>query len=532
MVAIGVGGADAVDVMAGFPWEVRWPEAHRRPADRQAQRLDRAQGRDPQGRRHPHRQGRHRRHRRVLRRRRRRRSRCTGKGTISNMGAEIGATTSIFPYDDAHGRATCKATDRAELADARRRGRRSTSGADDEVARRSRAATSTEVIEIDLSTLEPHIVGPHTPDLARPVSADRRATAEAERLARSRSASALIGSCTNSSYEDITRAADVARQAADNGLNGRRRRCWSRPAPSRSAPRSSATACWPTLEAHRRHRARQRLRAVHRPVAARRRQRGRRRTRSSPRYNRNFPKRNDGNADTLRLRRQPRDRRGAARSPGTLDFDPLTDTLTNDAGDEVRLDVAGRATELPAAGFDPGESRLRRPRADDRRSIAVDGRPRPATGSSCSTPFEPWDGNDFADLPVLLKAQGKCTTDHISMAGPWLRYRGHLDNISDNLFLGAINAFTGEAGEGQDQLDGRTKPLPRDRPHYHEAGQGWVVVGDENYGEGPRASTPRWSPASAAPAVIVRSLRPHPRDQPQEAGRAAADVRRPGRLRP
>ncbi len=220
-------------------------------------------------------------------------------------------------------------------------------------------------------------------------------------------------------------------------------------------------------------------------------------------YNRNFPKRNDGLASTLAFVTSPETVVALALS-GRLDFDPRTDSLTNDAGEEVRLDVPV-GEELPAKGFESGEAGFVPPPEDGGSAVVkVD----PSSDRlQLLEPFAAWDGNDFVDLPVLVKAKGKCTTDHISAAGTWLRYRGHLENISGNLFLGAINAFTGEAGVGKDQLDGTSKSFPDIAKHYHEAGVGWVAIGDENYGEGSSrehaAMEPRFRNAKA---VITRSF--------------------------
>ncbi len=197
-------------------------------------------------------------------------------------------------------------------------------------------------------------------------------------------------------------------------------------------------------------------------------------------YNRNFPKRNDGNANTLSFVTSP-DTVIALALAGTLDFDPRTDTLTNDAGEQVRLDPpTGQA--LPDAGFDPGEDTFQAPPADGSGvEVVVDPQ---SERLQLLEAFEPWDGNDYERLPILLKAQGKCTTDHISAAGPWLKYRGHLENISGNLYLGAVNAYTGETGTGKDPIDGETRPFPEIAKRLHEAGIGWVAIGDENMGEG------------------------------------------------
>jgi aconitate hydratase len=220
-------------------------------------------------------------------------------------------------------------------------------------------------------------------------------------------------------------------------------------------------------------------------------------------YNRNFPQRNDGLKSTYAFVTSP-DTVLAMALAGRLDFDPATDTLTAPDGTEVKF-APPIGEELPARGFDPGESGFIAPSADSS-SVAVAVSPT-SDRLQLLEPFEPWDGNDLLDLPILVKAKGKCTTDHISMAGPWLKFRGHLENISGNLYLGAINAFTGEAGRGKDQLDGQTKSFPEIAKHYHQAGQGWIVIGDENLGEGSSrehaAMEPRYR---GAKAVITRSF--------------------------
>jgi aconitate hydratase len=495
MVAIGVGGADAVDVMTGYPFNVRWPnlvgvhltgelDGWSAPKDIILRVADILTVRGGTG------------------------AiveyfgpgatsiSCTGKATICNMGAEIGATTSLFAYDDAMAR-YLKATGREHIADAAN----AVAGhlrADDEVLR-DPGRFYDQVIEIDLSTLEPLINGPHTPDRARTVSA-LGAEARAEGWPVEISA-ALVGSCTNSSYEDITRAASIARQAAAAGLTCRTelmvtpgseqvRATIERDGLLADFERIGATvlanACGPCIGQWARP-------DVHEGDA----------NTIVTSYNRNFPKRNDGFASTLAFVTSPETVVALALA-GTVEFDPITDTLTGPQGEAVKLAVPA-GEELPAQGFTPGESGFISPPADGSGvEVAVD----PASERlQLLEAFAPWDGEDFTDLPVLVKAQGKCTTDHISAAGKWLRYRGHLENISGNLFLGAINAYTGEAGVGLDVLDGQRKPFPDIAKHYHEAGQGWVAVGDENYGEGSSrehaAMEPRFRNAKA---VLVRSF--------------------------
>ncbi len=220
-------------------------------------------------------------------------------------------------------------------------------------------------------------------------------------------------------------------------------------------------------------------------------------------YNRNFPKRNDGSANTMAFVTSPETVVALALA-GSLKFDPLNDTLTNDSGEQVKL-VVPVGEELPEAGFTPGESGFIAP-PDDRSTVEVQVSPS-SDRLQLLAPFDPWDGQDFTDLPILLKAKGKCTTDHISMAGPWLKYRGHLENISGNLFLGAVNAFTDAVGEGKDQLDGTTKSFPDIAKHYGESNQPWIAVGDENWGEGSSREHAAMEPRfRGARAILVRSF--------------------------
>jgi aconitate hydratase len=467
MVAIGVGGADAVDVMTGFPFNVRWPmvigvhltgslSGWSSPKDviLEVARVLTVEGgtgaiveyhgpgADTIS--------------------------ATGKATICNMGAEIGATCSIFPYD--HNMALyLKATGREAIADAA-----------DRVAEHLRpddGATYNRVVEIDLDQLKPMINGPHSPDRAHTVG-DAVGAAAREHDWPLEISSALIGSCTNSSYEDITRAASIARQAAAKGLKARTQLLVT---PGSEQVRATierdglladleaigatvlANACGPCIgQWDRTDLDTSKLNTI---VNS---------------YNRNFPKRNDGNANTLSFVTSP-DTVVALALAGTLDFDPTTGTLTNDAGESVRLD-APVGEILPDKGFDPGESGFLAPPEDSSDvEVVVD----PASERlQVLEPFPAWDGNDYVDLPVLMKALGKCTTDHISAAGKWLRYRGHLENISGNLFLGVVNAFTGATGEGKDQTDGETRSFPETAKRYGEQGISWTAVGDQNYGEG------------------------------------------------
>ena len=476
MIAVGVGGADAVDVMTGFAWNVRWPKAigvhltgelsgWSAPKDiilKGAEVLTVKGGTGaiveyfgPGAESLS----------------------CTGKATICNMGAEIGATTSLFGYDQAMSR-YLKSTGREAVADAADKVAIHLR-ADDEVMANP-SAYYDEVIEIDLSSLAPHINGPHTPDLARQVG-DLGAEAEKNGWPSTISA-ALIGSCTNSSYEDITRAASIAREAASKGLTVKSKLLLT---PGSEQVRATierdglladfealgatvlANACGPCIGQWDRSAEEGHIAGQPNVIVTS--------------YNRNFPKRNDGDAATLAFVTSPETVMALALA-GTVDFDPLSDTLTNDKGEEVSLSVPV-GIELPPEGFDPGQDTFVAPPADGSAvQVKVDAS---SERLQLLEPFPAWDGSDYEDLPVLVKAKGKFTTDHISMAGPWLKYRGHLENISGNLYLGAVNAFDGyDVGHGKNQLNGETQTFPDIARSYHEAGQGWVVIGDENMGEG------------------------------------------------
>jgi len=490
MVAIGVGGADAVDVMAGMPFGLRMPlhigvrltgslDGWTSPKDvilavagiltvrggtgaiveyfgPGAESIS-----------------------------------ATGKGTICNMGAEIGATTSLFGYDDAMAR-YLKSTGReaiADLAGAHWEHLRS----DAEVAVNPQGYYD-RVIEIDLDTLEPQIVGPHTPDLTRPVSrmgADAQANDYPIEITN-----ALVGSCTNSSYEDIGRAAHVARQAKDAGLRIKTPLLIT---PGSEQVRATierdgllgdlesigatvlANACGPCIGQWKRT---DNLGGTRNSIISS--------------FNRNFPRRNDGYAETLAFIASPEIVVAAALA-GRLDFDPQREQL-----DGVTL-RAPQADELPAGGWDPGESGFQEPAAD---GSAVDVVVDPSSERlQLLEPFAEWPAADFGGMPVLVKAVGKCTTDHISAAGPWLRFRGHLDNISNNLFIGANNAFADQPGHGVDQRDGQVRKLPDIARRYKAANQGWIVVGDENYGEGSSREHAAIEPRHlGALVVLVRSF--------------------------
>ena len=434
---------------------------------------------------------------------------ATGQATICNMGAEIGATTSLFAYDGASAR-YLRSTGRAGIAEAA-----------DAAAHHLRADPEVEddperfydrVVEIDLGALSPRINGPHTPDLSRPVG---DLGDEAQRQGwPSEISAALIGSCTNSSYEDITRAASIARDAAAKGLRARTRLLVT---PGSEQVRSTivrdglmadfealgatvlANACGPCIGQW--DRSDEQGHARGRPNVI------------VTSYNRNFPKRNDGDPATLAFVTSPETVIALALA-GTVDFDPASGVLTADDGTEVRLEEPS-GVELPPDGFDRGEETFVAPPQDP---LGVEVRVSPDSQRlQLLEPFSAWDGDDYEDLPVIAKAKGKCTTDHISAAGPWLRYRGHLENISGNLYLGVVNAFNGdetghgdsdetghgkgyetghgdsdetghgkgyETGHGKNQLTGAVEPLPEIARAYHEAGRRWAFIGGRNTGEG------------------------------------------------
>ncbi|RIL10736.1 MAG: aconitate hydratase [Proteobacteria bacterium] len=425
---------------------------------------------------------------------------CTGKATVTNMGAELGATTSLFAYDRRMGD-YLRQTKREKVADLADKYKQCLTP-DPEVLK-DPAKFYDEVLEIDLSKMAPQWVGPHTPDLLRPVSAMKRAC-ESEGYPRD-IRFALIGSCTNSSYEDIGRAAHVAKQARARGLKTK--------IPLMVTPGSDqvfktierdgfmaifeqvgatvlANACGPCIGQWKRD-----------DIKA-----GEKNTIITS-YNRNFAKRNDGNPETLAFISSPEIVTAMAFS-GDMAFDPTSDKLTDSSGKEfVFSEPAG--DELPPKGFVFSREGLLEPASDvaARRQVKVAISPASDRLAFLES-FPPWDGDDWRDLVVLLKAKGKCTTDHISQAGPWLRYRGHLAKISENAFLGAINAFTGEAGKGMDVLTGeKGVSYPEIARRYKEKGQPWVVIGDENYGEGSSREHAAMSPRFfGCRAVIVKSF--------------------------
>ena len=467
MVAIGVGGADAVDVMTGFPFNVRWPKVigvkltgslsgWSSPKDviLEVARVLTVEGgtgaiveyfgpgADSIS--------------------------ATGKATICNMGAEIGATCSVFGYDD-HMAQYLRATGRADIAAAADKVR--------DHLRPDEGAQYDRVVEIDLSTLAPLVNGPHSPDRAHRAGKDLGSAAK-ENSWPLEISSALIGSCTNSSYEDLTRVASIARQAAAKGLKAKTELLIT---PGSEQIRATierdgiladleaigatvlANACGPCIGQW--ERAKEITDKPNTIVNS---------------FNRNFPKRNDGSANTLSFVTSP-DTVLALALAGRLDFNPATDTITAPDGSEVKL-TAPTGEVLPQQGYDPGENTFTAPPADGSK-ITIQVSPT-SDRLQLLEPFPAWDGKDYVELPILMKAKGKCTTDHISAAGKWLTYRGHLENISGNLFLGAVNAFNDAVGEGLDITDGQRRSYPEIAKRYSAAGIRWCAIGDQNYGEG------------------------------------------------
>ncbi len=496
MLAIGVGGADAVDVMVGFPWELLWPKlvgvrltgklsgwtSGKDVILKLAGILTVAGGTNKiieyfgPGTESLS---------------------CTAKGTVTNMGAELGATTSVFPFDRRMAD-YLRATGRADAATLAEQNTAHLT-ADAEVLANPEKYYD-EIVEIDLSKLEPYVVGPHTPDLARPVSKLAADVKREDYPAQIKAA--LIGSCTNSSYEDIGRAAHVARQAKAKGLMAR--------TPLLVTPGSEQVRA--TIE---RDGLLADLEAIGATVLANacgpcigqweRSDIGKgERNSILTSYNRNFPRRNDGNASTHAFIASPEVVVAYALT-GRLDTDPIHDGVQLD-GATLRLE-APSAAELPARGFDAGREGYVAP-TDKPAAVTVAVDPK-SERLALLAPFEPVDKvAGYRDLPVLLKARGKCTTDHISPAGPWLKYRGHLDRISDNMFSGAENAFANKPGTGFNILTGQTgEELQKIARAYKAKGMGWVAVGDSNYGEGSSrehaAMSPRWLGARVA---LVRSF--------------------------
>lgn len=495
MVAIGVGGADACDVMAGLPWELKFPKligvklkgklsGWAAPKDvilKVAGILTVKGGTGAiveyfgEGATSMS---------------------ATGKGTICNMGAEIGATTSTFGYDDSIER-YLRATGREEVADLANGIREHLTG-DAEVYANPEQYFD-EVIEIDLDTLEPHLNGPFTPDLATPIS-KMKETAEKNGWP-TKVEVGLIGSCTNSSYEDISRAVSLAKQVAEKNLKTKAEFTIT---PGSEQVRYTierdgfldtfdqigakvfANACGPCIGMWNRMGAEKQEKntIVHS-------------------FNRNFAKRADGNPNTFAFVGSP-ELVTAIAIAGDLGFNPLTDTLTNENGEQVRLD-APSGDELPTKGFAVEDAGYIAP-ANDGAGIEV----AVATDSKrlqLLQPFQAWEGSDLTGLKLLIKAKGKCTTDHISMAGPWLKFRGHLDNISDNMLIGAVNYFNEKTNEVKNQLTGQYGPVPHTQRAYKAAGVGSLVVGDENYGEGSSREHAAMEPRHlGVRAVLVKSF--------------------------
>ena len=497
--AVGVGGADAVEVMAGLPWEVLYPRhiavyltgklsGWTAPKDvilYVAGQLTVAGGTNaiveyigPGARTIS----------------------ATGKATITNMGAELGATTSMFPLDEKMA-TYLKATGRGELAPIAARYPHLL--APDKEVEADPEKYYERVVKLDLSSLEPYVVGPHSPDRARPIGKLAAEVADPKNAFLDKISSTLIGSCTNSSYEDMSRAADVAEQAKAHGLKtavpflvtpGSElvRATIERDGQMKSLKDINGTvlanACGPCIGQWRR--SKEASEVPNTIVTS---------------YNRNFPRRNDGQPTTMNFIGSPEIVTALAIA-GRLSFNPLTDSLTGADGKAFKLSPPKTAPEVPARNFDHGRPTYVTPPADGSAiTLKVDPK---SERLQLMEPWPAWDGQDFKDMPVLLKAKGKTTTDHISPAGSWLRYRGHLDKFSDNMFMGAANAYTGEAGKGRNVLTGQTgqsfSSIARD---YKAKGVKWVVIGDANYGEGSSREHAALSPRLlGGAAVIVRSF--------------------------
>lgn len=495
MVAIGVGGADACDVMAGLPWELKFPKligvklTGKLSGWTSAKDIilkvagiltvkggtgaileyfgDGALSLS-----------------------------CTGKGTICNMGAEIGATTSIFCYDQKMAD-YLKSTDRADVAALANSIAEHLRG--DEEVYENPEKYFDQVIEINLSELEPHVNGPFTPDLAWPLSKFAQAVREHGWPAQLEVG--LIGSCTNSSYEDITRSASIAKQAVEKGLKTKAEFTIT---PGSEQVRYTverdgylatfekmggvvlANACGPCIGQWARHSSDPN-----------------RKNSIITSFNRNFAKRNDGNPNTHAFVASPEIVTAFAIA-GDLTFNPITDTLTNEKGEKVKLDEP-QGIELPIKGFEVKDAGYQKP-AEDGTNVQVIVSPS-SDRLQLLNPFPAWENSDLKGLKLLIKAKGKCTTDHISMAGPWLKYRGHLDNISNNMLIGAINAFNEKADLVKNQLTGVYESVPKVQRQYKEKGIGSVVVGDENYGEGSSREHAAMEPRHlGVRAILVKSF--------------------------
>ncbi|MCH2318867.1 MAG: aconitate hydratase [SAR202 cluster bacterium] len=497
--SVGVGGADAVEVMAGLPWEVLYPKkigvqltgelsGWTAPKDvilYLAGHLTVSGGTNstieyfgPGAESIS----------------------CTGKATITNMGAELGATTSIFPYDERMAR-YLSATDRETLAQLANENKDLLTP-DQEVVDDPESYFDV-LVKIDLSALEPHVVGPHSPDRARPLSQLAHEVNDASNDFIEDVSATLIGSCTNSSYEDMSRAADVANQAIANGAQAK--------VPLMVTPGSERVRA--TIE---RDGQMESLRSIGATVLAnacgpcigqwKRSQDDSTKPNSIvTSYNRNFPARNDGQQTTMNFIASPEVTTAFALA-GSLTFNPITDNLTGDDGTSFKLSPPAPAPEVPSNNFEGGRQQFFAP-PEDGSNITVDVAP-DSNRIQILKPWDPWDGEDISDAVVLLKAQGKCTTDHISPAGVWLSLRGHLDKFSDNMFMGAVNAFTEETGKATNLLTGESgKAISQNARDYKASGQKWIVVGDDNYGEGSSREHAALSPRLlGGSAVIARSF--------------------------
>ena len=495
MLAIGVGGADAVDVMAGMPWELKFPKiigvnlkgklsGWVAPKDiilKLAGILTVKGGTGAiieyfgEGATSLS---------------------CTGKGTICNMGAEVGATTSTFAYDESMER-YLRATGRADVADEANKVKDYLK-ADPEVYQNPELYYD-KVIEIDLSALEPYLNGPFSPDLATPISQMKQKALENDWPLQVQVG--LIGSCTNSSYEDISRAASLARQVKDKKLKTKSKFTIT---PGSEQVRYTierdglidtlheigatifANACGPCIGMWDREGAEKQEKntIVHS-------------------FNRNFAKRADGNPNTLAFVGSP-ELVTAISIAGRLDFNPITDKLINEEGKEVMLDEPN-GYELPPLGFDVKDNGYIAP-AQNGKDVKVIVRP-DSERLQLLNPFNAWDGKNITGAKLLIKAKGKCTTDHISMAGPWLRFRGHLDNIANNTLIGAVNAFNGETNKVKSQITGQYASVPDTQRAYKQAGVPTIIVGDHNYGEGSSREHAAMQPRHlGARAVLVKSF--------------------------
>jgi aconitate hydratase len=497
--AVGVGGADAVEVIAGLPWEVLYPKhiavyltgqlnGWTAPKDvilYVAGQLTVSGGTNaiveyigPGARTIS----------------------ATGKATITNMGAELGATTSMFPADE-HMAKYLRATGKSNLVPLMQQNQELLEP--DKEVEADPAKYYDRVVELDLSKLEPYVVGPHSPDRARPISKLAAEVADAGNGFIDEISTALIGSCTNSSYEDMSRAADVAEQAKSHGLKAavpflvtpgseQVRATIERDGQMQSLKDINGTvlanACGPCIGQWRRSTAAD---AVPNTIVTS--------------YNRNFPRRNDGSPTTMNFIGSPEIVTAFALAK-RLSFNPLTDTLTGADGKAFRFDPPKPAPEVPAKDFDSGHATYIAP-PEGGSSIKLEVDPH-SERLQLMEPWSAWDGKDFLDMPVLIKTKGKTTTDHISPAGPWLRYRGHLDKFSDNMFMGATNAFNGEAGTGINVLTGQPgEAIGKITRDYKAHGIKWVAIGDHNYGEGSSREHAALSPRLlGGAAVIARSF--------------------------